>query len=323
MLEIEWDGRPIGKPGVYKSVPIHRYHELDDDKYVPLCVGYSTSSSELRTLIIKSPAHCWIASAKNPTRIEEEEKAGFTVGRAVHHLLLGQPQFAKEFVIRPATYPDKKTGEPKKWTMAADYCKQWSAAQEQTARTILSPDNVDDIKGMAISLGKHPLVVSGILRGRVERSMVFHDKDSGLWVRCRPDSIPTDSGDFADLKSSKSVGEFTDKSIRDYRYDCQGALIRMACRALGIEFSSFTLVFVESSPPYSTDVVQIATEDLDEAEQDCRVALRVMAQCLKTGDWFGPVGTQRDARTAYFSEQFRERAKFRREFLQREIGQPA
>jgi hypothetical protein len=258
----------------------------------------------------------------NPNRIERAETESLIVGRAAHHLLVGQPQFAKEFVIRPDTYPEKKTGEPKKWTMAADYCKQWAAAQEQTGRTILASEEVEKIKGMAISLGKHPLVQAGILRGLIERSIVFKDKATGIWVRTRPDSIPTDSGDYADIKTSKEIGEGTEAAMRNYRYDMQAALLRWACREVGLPFSSFADVFVESKPPHCVDIVTIDTRDLDEAESDCRTALKVFSHCLKTGEWFGPVGTQRDARTAFFSEQFRERTKFRREFLQREIGEP-
>lgn len=319
---IKWDGEKITEPGVYADVDMIRYHELVGGKYVPLCAGVSTSSSALRVIFNKSPAHFWDKSPMNPNRAEQADSEAFIKGRAAHLLLVGQPNFAREFVIRPDTYTDKKTGEEKKWNGNATPCIEWLASAAKSGRTVLTGKMVDDIRGMAISLGKHPLVQAGILRGLIERTLVFRDKETGIWVKARPDAIPTDSGDFADIKTSAGVGEDADKSIRNFRYDVQGSLVRWACRELELPFSSFSDVFVESTSPYCVDVVTIDTRDLDEAEHDCRAALRTLAHCLKTKEWFGPVGTQRDARTAFFSEAFRERAKFRREFLQREIGAP-
>ncbi|HSV24351.1 MAG TPA: PD-(D/E)XK nuclease-like domain-containing protein, partial [Xanthobacteraceae bacterium] len=295
----------ITAPGIYADVPMQAYHELVDGKYVPLCDGPSISSSGLRKIFTQSPAHFWAKAPMNSDRIEEADKKAFVLGRAAHLLLVGQPHFAREFIIRPDTYEDEKTGSEKPWNGNANKCKGWLAAAKQSSKTVLTTDMVEDIKGMAISLGKHPLVRAGILNGLIERSIIFRDKGTGIWVRTRPDSIPTDSGDYADIKTSFEIGEGTEKAMRNFRYDMQAALLRWACREVGLPFSSFADVFVESTPPYCVDIVTIDTRDLDEAEADCRIALKVFAHCLKSGEWWGPVGTQRDARTAFFSEQFR------------------
>lgn len=317
MKTIKWTGEVVAAPGMFSDIPLSTYHETVDGKYKALCAGPSISSSGLRTIFTDSPAHWWVKSPMNPNRVEQTDNKSLTLGRAAHHLLVGQPNFAREFIIRP----DEIGGKP--WHGNRNECKAWLEAATQSGKTVLTAEMVDDIKGMAISLGKHPLVQAGILRGLIERSIVFRDKETGIWIRVRPDSIPTDSGDFADIKTSKEIGDGTDAAMRNYRYDMQATLVRWACReVLDVEFASFSDVFVESSAPYCVDVVTIASQDLDEAEADCRAALRTFAHCLKTGEWFGPVGTQRDARTAFFSESFRERAKFRREFLQREIGSP-
>lgn len=317
MQSIKWSGAKITAPCMVSDLPIGTYHEMVDGKYAPLCDGPSISSSGLRTIFTNSPAHYWVQSPMNPNRVERAETKSLILGRAAHHLLVGQANFAREFIIRP----DDLAGKP--WHGNRNDCKAWMDAAAKSGKTVLTEEMVDHVKGMAISLGKHPLVQAGILRGLIERSIVFKDKDTGIWIRVRPDAIPTDSGDYADIKTAKSVGEQdTESSMRNYRYDMQGGLVRWACREVGLPFSSFADVFVESTPPYCVDIVTIDTRDLDEAESDCRTALKVFAHCLKGGEWFGPVGTQRDARTAFFSEQFRERTKFRREFLAREIGSP-
>lgn len=316
MKKAMWDGSVISEPGMYADVGMEFYHEFVGGQYRALCNGPSISSSGLRTIFTESPAHWWVRSPMNPERKDEADSKSLILGRAAHALLVGMPTFSREFIIRP----DELAGKP--WHGNRNDCKAWLDAAAKGGKTVLTGEMVDQIKGMAGSLGKHPLVQAGILRGLIERSIVFRDKDTGIWIRVRPDAIPTDSGDYADIKTSKEVGEqATESAMRNFRYDMQGALVRWACREVGLPFSSFADVFVEATAPHCVDIVTIDTHDLDEAEADCRTALKVFARCLKTGEWFGPVGTQRDARTAYFSEQFRERAKFRREFLQREIGE--
>lgn len=316
MRKIKWNGEPITEAAMISDLPLSHYHEVVSRKYTPLCDSPSISSSGLRTLFSQSPAHYWLRAPLNAQREERAETKSLILGRAAHLLLVGQPHFAREFIVRP----DDLGGKP--WHGNRLDCKAWLDAAAKSGKTTLTNEMVADIKGMAISLGKHPLVRAGILNGLIERSIVFRDKETGIWVKVRPDAIPTDSGDYADIKTAAEVGEGADKSMRNFRYDIQGALVRWACREVGLPFESFADVFVESSAPYCTDILTIASQDLDEGEADARAALRTFAHCLKTGEWFGPVGTQRDARTAFFSDQFRERAKFRREFLQREIGAP-
>ena len=103
----------------------------------------------------------------------------------------------------------------------------------------------------------------------------------------------------------------------------QGELIRWGMReVLGLEMASFTLLFVEKKKPYSVEAVSISTDDLDSAGDDLRVALRAFKFCLETGNWFGPAGTQGDARYAHKSEWIGARASFQRSMLEREIRQP-
>jgi len=311
-----WDGRPIAKSGAFKGIPIDKYHSSS------ICAGPSTSSGDLRILFSKSPAHCWNESRLNPNRSSETEKAHFSLGRATHHLLLGERWFSKAFVIQPSELVDPRTGELRPWQGNRTVCREWLETARKSGRTPLTADAVENIKGMAMALGRESLVIAGILRGQIEVSLVFRDKETGLFVRARPDAIPTDSGDFADLKTTADILN-VDKSIRSYRYDMQAGVVRWACReVLGIEMSSFSLIFVESAPPHCVQIVTLEQQDLDEGEADARVALRTFAHCLKTKRWFGPQGSQRDARAAYFSDTFREQTKFRRELLAREISKP-
>ena len=281
---IKWDGKPITSNGVYAGIPINDYHERLTD-------GASISSSGLRTIMSKSLAHYFDGSYLNPDRAETSTSAAFTLGRAAHHILLGEADFAKHFLIRP----DEIDGKP--WHGNRTECREWMKWAEADGRDILSKDDIQKIRGMSASLGKHPLVRSGILNGLIEHSFVWKDEETGVWLKSRPDAIPTDSGDFADLKTTSDItDDGLARSVGSYGYHMQAALVGMGYRALtGQAMSSFSLVFVESSRPYCVRVKALTDDDIQLGEKQIRVALRQFAEALNTGEWLPPGGLQTDA----------------------------
>ncbi len=285
-----WDGKTITRPGLYSGISLELYHNAK------ICDGPSVSSSGLRKLVNESPAHFYAEWAGNPNREEPEDKAHFVIGRAVHHLILGEPFFAKLFAIQPAEYIDDKTGEAKKWTYTAKVCAAWRAERGREGKAILPGTDVVDIRGMAESLGRHPIIKAGALNGLIERSGFYKDKETGIWVKIRPDAIPTDSGDYTDLKTTQSVKwEELRRTIADRGYHQQLGLIRTGMRMLGFPFSSASLIFVEKKNPWATRVVTLKENNLDLGERCNRAALDSMAQCLKKNHWPGPGGDREDA----------------------------
>jgi hypothetical protein len=98
-------------------------------------------------------------------------------------------------------------------------------------------------------------------------------------------------------------------------------MVKWAAReVLKREMTSFSFVFVEKTPPYCVDVLTLDPADVELAEKDLRVALDTFAWCLEHKNWFGPSGTQLDARYVHISDRAKERAEFRRDFLRREIA---
>lgn len=314
---IIWDGKQITKPGMYARIPLETYHAAD------ICDAPSVSSSMLRKLNPDngSPAHFYKDWSGNPNRIEEEdEKRHFVVGRALHHLILGEKFFAKVFVAQPAEYEaiDKKTGEAtlKKWTYNADVCKEWREKMRKLGRSPLSPEEVWKIRNMAEALGNHPLVRNGIFNGLIERSFFWKDKETGVWLKWRPDSVPTDSADFGELKMTRDIRyPALVRTIRDLGYYQQAALGRVACQeVLGIEMGEFRFVFAENVPPFCTGDFRIEDEDIKRGMRMNRACLRTFVKCFAEKRWPGPHdGSHGDGRLAlgeYAREQIDKRLKF-------------
>lgn len=279
----KWDGKPISRPGIYEGVSMEAYHSGK------LCVGPSISSSGLRKIFNYSEAHYYDSSPLNPDRAPQKDTEAFILGRATHHLLLGESFFARDFIMQPAEAPDGRA-----WNGNNGSCKKWLAEQAAAGRTVLTSDQVDAIKGMAVRLGKEPLVRTGALNGRIECTMAWPDAETGVWLLARPDVIPTDSGDFCDLKTCRSV-IYDDlvRSIGEYGYQQQGALIGEGYRVLfGQSIASFSLYFVESKRPHCARLVQLKSEDLKRGETQNRNALRRFVQSMNSGYWPPPGGNQ-------------------------------
>lgn len=276
---------PISKPGIYANIPIEVYHSAQ-------CTdGNSVSSSDLRTAWSKSLRHTharWAHNPNRPPKNDNDETMFMRFGRAAHHLILGEDDFSLQYVVHPEKYRDKVTAEEKPWHMAANYCKKWVADMRATGRTVLKPAEIARIAPIVASLRLEPLVQADGLTGLVEHSMVVKDKETGLFLRCRPDVIPND-GDYVDLKMT---GDVTDdgvrKSLRSFLYHMQGGLIWEVCEQLGLPFTSFTLLLVERDEPHCTRAVPLDMEDLALGRLQCRAMIRRVAECIERDYWPGP-----------------------------------
>lgn len=310
MNSIQWDGQRISNPGIYAGIPLDDYHRGD------ICDGPSISSSGLRAIWSQSPAHYWDASPLNPMRCEVVDKKAFIIGRAAHHLVCGEVGFSDHYIIRPEKAPDGRA-----WHGSNGTVIKWLADHRAAGLTVLSQEDAEAIRGMAISLGRNTMMQNGILSGLVERSMFWRDPETGVWLKSRPDVISTSSGDFADLKTTNSVlYTETQYSIDSFCYQMQGALVLEGARALDLEVATFSLVWVEKKRPYCVRVQTLIDEDLVLGAQQNRWMIDVFHSCFKAKHWPGPGDDRADAEYVQLSDRARERIKDRLQYHLREAA---
>ena len=315
-----WDGKPIMAPGIYSGVPISVYHGPD------LCAGPSISSSGLRTIFADCPMAYWVESPLNPNRIERDETDAFSLGRAVHHLFLGEAEFGRHFVARPAELNGKA------WNGNRTDCREWIEHVESQGLTVLTPNQIDQIRGMAgllpwqkgledSGLANSPVVQAGALKGLIEHTIIAKDPETGVFLKSRPDCVPLSSTEFNDLKTTVSVDyQSLSRTLSDYRYDMQAVLAsRCLEQAAGRPFTSFAFVFVMKKPPYAVEIAELTELDLGEASLDLTAAIRTFAHCLDRNRWPGPSGARGDARYVERSDWSRKDALGRRTILEMEL----
>jgi hypothetical protein len=266
-------GTKISEPGVY-DMPIEAYH-------TDCCVGPSVSSSGLRTIDTQSLAHYWQDSYLNPEREPFKQSDAMALGSAAHHLLLGQEDFAKKFIVRPKFAPGTKD-EP--WHGAKLVCKKWNADAELARLTILKPDALEQITAMAEALARHPLIRDGLLTGSVEKSLFWQDSETGIWLKARPDCLASYGTVIADYKTTAdaSPGE-CEKTLWNFGYHMQLALGGMGIEALTgrrPDNDAHVLVFQEPKPPHCVSVRPIDPQAISYGRMQTRRALQKLAKAL-------------------------------------------
>jgi hypothetical protein len=290
-----WDGKKISMPGIYSGIPLEQYHG-------DICIEPSVSSSGLRKLynpfpgVKASPAHYWMTSIYNENAIESAETDAMILGRAAHHLLFGEKDFWLLFAKKPAMINGEVCNR------VTRQGKAWHLKQENLGLTPISISQLEAIKGIYRELIKEPLIfdptgrVEGILNGLIEHS-IFYKHRCGLWLKIRPDAIPTDSMDYVDLKVTHSVmWPDLQRTIRDFGYFMQAGLTALVTHAvLGQPLNSYTLVFAESKPPHCIEIVTLKEGDIKRGIDACEIAIAKFMKCWDAKLWPGPRGNRADA----------------------------
>jgi hypothetical protein len=274
--ERKWDGNPITVRGTYSGISLDEYHGKPD-----LFDGPSVSKSALKWLLPThggSPKAFWGRWKWNPNAIEQESSDALDFGKAAHCLLLGDEVFEDKFVVRPKEFPDYRSKAS----------QEWRDEVRASGKTIITPDQLARIKRIHADASTNEMVKLGVLNGRVERTMCVKDKETGIWLKVRPDVIPAASGMFTDLKTASKFDEdFLEKQIFDACYYLQAAMIRMVCRELGIPFETFVLLYVLNDDVPDTAHVEMSVHAIDRGERAIRWCLRTIRECLDKNEWPG------------------------------------
>lgn len=260
--------KPVTAPGVY-DLPIEDY--IGD-----CCVGPSISSSGLRTLLLECPAKYWAMSPLNPNRFPDESTHALDVGRAAHALALGEPEFAKYFVVSP--YDDFRKAEAREW-------------RDEQTRTVIKADDLETIKAVAAVQQRSAQCMRAFENGRAERSLIWQDDVTGVWLKARPDWLPDDPAArfIAEYKTAISIEPYRmSNDAFKYGYHMQAAMqVDAVVAVLGIKPHGVAHVVQEKDPPYLAELRMFTEEQIEDGRFMYRRALDIFAHCLKTNDWPG------------------------------------
>jgi hypothetical protein len=255
----------IKEDGLY-DIPMETYHS-------DCCEGPSISGSGLVKIEKTSLAHYWWNSYHNPKR-EPMDTTALSFGRAAHAWILGEPEFNKYFIISP--YDEFRTKEARAW-------------RDEQTRTIVKAAQFEAIKAMHKTVFNTPLIKNAFTNGRPEMSLIWKDKETGIWLKARPDWLPDNIQFIPNFKTTRSARpQDFQRQAFDLGYHQGAALTIEGLRQIfKWEAPSYYFVAQEKEPPYVAGLFIMRDTDIEWGMLQNRRALRRLADALDKGEWPG------------------------------------
>jgi hypothetical protein len=222
------------------------------------------SSSDVKMVYGKSLAH-WKAKVYKSSTV-------FDVGTAVHAMCL---ESEKNIVIRG---PETRRG------------KAWIEAYEEAQasdQTLLTTSDYDLARNIADSVLFHP--AGQRMAGPTtvnEASFFATDPETGLKIKCRPDSLWDAKGVMYDLKTCQDASpRGVAKDMVTYNYAIQAAFYMHVMNCAGRKADQFVFVNVEKAAPYAVSTNILSPEYLAWGKQKMHETLRQIAEANQTQKW--------------------------------------
>lgn len=221
-------------------------------------------------LVKKSPYHL-MAKRERLYSDGDKESSAMLIGELVHCIVLETEEVSKRFIGAPNI--DRRTKAGKQ--MWADFVIE---AQD---RILVDQKTFDIASCMAMNVLEQEISSSALKGCVIERSILWHDNESGLDFKCRPDAYNPANGIVVDLKTTKdaSYRGMQGSSVR-YGYFLQAAMIRAALEHHGLKFSKYVLLCVENTEPYVCAPFIIDDSALDSGLAEFSFLKRKLATCL-------------------------------------------
>jgi hypothetical protein len=246
------------------GMPDDQYHGEECQDFV--------SSSELRTLLSKSPAHLQAAR-----RIPHKETPALILGKALHARVLEPDTYSERFTVAPKVDRRTKAGK-QAWQEFTD---------ANPGATILSENDAGTLENMAAAIDAHPLGQHLFKHGAAELTGLYRDPSTQVPCKFRPDYCREQDGILLDLKTTLDASPAAfERSIQQYGYHFQAAMYWHGFyRVTGTPAQDFLFVVVEKQPPYAVAVYRIDEQSLNAGRRQYRKALDAYARCLNSDLW--------------------------------------
>ena len=211
----------------------------------------------------------YLHGVENP----RQDTAALMIGRAAHSLIFEPHKFTTEFAIYEGG--DRRG-------------KAWLEFKaENDGKTILKPDEIDEVVRMAEAVRRHPLVQPYLVGAQFEQPLFWRDPTTGIRCKARADWIVP--GVLLDFKTCRSVdGRRFGAEAARFGYHLQMAHYRNGVRyALGWMPKKVLLVAAEKTAPYDVGVFEIDSVTMDIAETEVTDLLMKLQAHMQADEWPG------------------------------------
>ncbi len=260
--------------GIYSGIPDEVYHA---DRA-------SLSSSEARALLAPSCPEDFHHQQLQPPA----PKPQYDFGHVAHKFVLGEGSEIAE--LDPAIHGLNQNGSPSK---APTSTAMWQEAAQEARQRGQIPMHIAEVakaKAMAAKVREHPLAAALLSDGTPELSGYWHDPETGVRLRFRPDWLPNPGRGrliVVDYKTSTSAhpGHFA-KAAADYGYHQQVPWYLDGLAACDISNdAAFVFIVQSKTPPHVVSVIELKSDDIELGRRRNRKAINLYAQCVAADHW--------------------------------------
>ncbi|WP_309487895.1 PD-(D/E)XK nuclease-like domain-containing protein [Mycobacteroides abscessus] len=244
----------------------------------------SLSSSGARSLLAPSCPAIFRYEQDQPRTPKKE----YDFGHAAHLYVLGEGSeiCTLDPEVHGLTGDGKVSNSPTSTSM-------WKEAVKEARARGQVPMHIADVvkaKAMAAKVREHPMARALLIDGTPELSGYWHDRDSGIRLRFRPDWLPNPGRHrlvVVDYKTSTTAhpGHFA-KAAAEYGYHMQQAWYLDGLAAAEIaDDAAFVFIVQSKTAPYLVSVNELDPAAVDLGRRRNRKAVDLYANCLANDHW--------------------------------------
>jgi exodeoxyribonuclease VIII len=220
----------------------------------------------------------------NPEPETEEMNFGSLV-----HLALLQPHLLESSVAflpddMPNRVPDRSryAKKPSPETLAA--CARWDEwTAENAGKQIVKHETFERVLGIQASIMANPDTAIYFEGEQLREASLFWER---FGVKCRARLDILKSGEIVDLKTCGDASrQGFAKDIGKRRYAHQGEHYLDGARACGRAVSAFTMIAVETNPPFLCAAHQLGETSISIAKSENKRDLAIFKKCQESGIW--------------------------------------
>lgn len=238
----------------------------------------AVSSSNLREFM-RSPKK-FMYNWESVSKEEREPNDAFSIGSALHGIVLEPGKFNDEFVVAPEINKRTKSGR-----------EEWDAFKLQNiGKTLLTLEQLTIVKGMHESIQGDEMARE-LLKDTVPEMSARVMLSNDLLVQCRPDAMKAHH--IIDVKTCNDVNKFQ-WEVKSYGYHLQAAFYHFILSSImPKEYgeSNFYFIVVEKSAPYEVRHFAIDNDTLSRiTNEEIKPSLLKLKRYLDHGkDTDGPL----------------------------------
>lgn len=253
----------------------------------------------------KSPWHYWNRYL-NPDRTPTFTTSAMKLGELVHALVLEPERFDSRYAMKPSPIPMPKTvflkdlekelgkelgrqefeknKDDKESILVSNELMMKNFIAESGSKEILSIDMYLEAKRYADEVLKDSVAQALFTGTRVEQSIYFTHKETGLQCKVRPDAWA--GGIVTDLKTCKDASyRAFQSSAYSNGYFIQAAMIKAALESLRITLEKFIFYCVEKSEQPTCVYYTLDEDALERGETEFNNIMYNIVHCMDTNDW--------------------------------------